>query len=52
VALSWRVLRDRQDAQGASLTGDRPARLNFRYSLAYLAAIFVAIAADRIVRGP
>ena len=51
VALSWLVLRDRQDSSGNSLTNDRPARLNFRYSLAYLAAIFVAIAADKIVRG-
>ena len=50
VALSWRVLRDRQDEAGTSLTGDAPARLNFRYSLAYLAAIFVAIAADHVVR--
>ncbi len=50
VALSWRVLRDAQDASGTSLTSDAPARLNFRYSLAYLAAIFVAIAADHVVR--
>ena len=48
---SWLVLRDQQDSAGVSLTGDRPARLTFRYSLAYLAAIFVAIAADHIVRG-
>jgi protoheme IX farnesyltransferase len=46
---SWAVLRDRQDASGISLTGDRPARLTFRYSLAYLAAIFVALAADRLI---
>jgi protoheme IX farnesyltransferase len=32
-----------------SLTGDRPARLTFRYSLAYLAAIFVALAADKML---
>ena len=51
IALSWLVLHDRQDGLGRSLTDDRPARLNFRYSLAYLAAIFVAIAADRIVLG-
>ncbi len=51
IALSWRVLHDCQDAAGNSLTDDRPARLNFRYSLAYLAAIFVAIAADKIARG-
>jgi protoheme IX farnesyltransferase len=46
---SWAVLRDRQDASGISLTGDRPARLTFRYSLAFLAAIFVALAADRLI---
>ena len=51
IALSWLVLHDRQDSDGRSLTNDRPARLNFRYSLAYLAAIFVAVAADKIVRG-
>ena len=50
VAFAWCVLRDRQDAAGVSLTGDKPARLAFRYSLAYLAAIFVAIAADKLVR--
>ena len=49
VVLSWRVLRDKQDASGTSLTGDAPARLNFRYSLAYLAAIFVAVAADHLL---
>lgn len=49
VVLSWRVLRDRQSADGTSLTGDAPARLNFRYSLAYLAAIFLALAADKAI---
>jgi protoheme IX farnesyltransferase len=43
------VLRDGQAEDGTSLTGDRPARLTFRYSLAYLAAIFLAIAADHLV---
>ena len=51
VAFAWTVLLDRQDASGASLTGDRPARRTFRYSLAYLAAIFLAVAADKLVRG-
>ncbi len=51
VAYTWRVLRDKQDAAGVSLTDDKPARLTFRYSLAYLALIFVAIAADKMVRG-
>jgi protoheme IX farnesyltransferase len=44
----WTLL-DRQDAAGNSMTGDRPAKLLFRYSLIYLAVIFVAIAADRMV---
>ncbi len=51
VAFSWTVLTDRQDEAGNSLTDDRPARLTFRYSLAYLAAIFVAVAADHLVAG-
>jgi len=45
IVCSWRVLRDRQDADGVSLTADRPAKLTFRYSLAYLAGIFIALAA-------
>ena len=48
VVCSWRILRDAQDASGVSLSGDRPARLAFRYSLIYLAAIFVALAAGKI----
>jgi len=43
------VWRDRQDATGVSLTGDRPARTCFRISLAYLALLFAAIAADRLI---
>jgi len=49
LVLSWMVLRDRQDQAGFSLTNDRPARLTFRYSLAYLAAIFLAVAADHLI---
>jgi protoheme IX farnesyltransferase len=44
------ILRDTQDETGVSLGGDRPARLTFRYSLIYLAAIFVALAADKMLR--
>lgn len=44
-----RVLRDPQDATGTSLTGDVPARQTFRFSLLYLAALFVAICADRLL---
>ena len=47
IVLAWRVLTDRQDADGVSLTGDRPARLTFRYSLFYLSAIFALVAIDR-----
>ena len=42
------ILFDRQDASGVSLSGDRPARLVFRYSLIYLAVLFLALAADRL----
>ncbi len=46
VICAVRVVRDRQDKTGRSLTGDRPARLAFRFSLAYLAALFAAVLAD------
>jgi heme o synthase len=49
VAMSWRVLRDRQDGEGRSLTRDAPARATFRYSLLYLAVLFLAVAVDRFV---
>ncbi len=49
VVCSWRVLRDQRDETGASLAGDGPARQAFRYSLLYLAGIFIALAADKIV---
>ncbi len=49
LAMAWRVLRDRQDAAGRSLTDDAPARSAFRYSLLYLAALFAAIAADHFI---
>lgn len=46
---AWRVLRDRQDENGVSLTRDAPARAAFRYSLAYLAVLFLAVAIDHAV---
>ncbi|WP_135465770.1 heme o synthase [Crenalkalicoccus roseus] len=46
---AWAVWRDRQDAAGRSLTGDRPARRAFRFSLLYLALLFAALAADRLL---
>jgi heme o synthase len=45
---AWRVLRDRQEPDGRSLTKDAPARATFRYSLAYLAVLFLAMAVDRL----
>jgi protoheme IX farnesyltransferase len=44
-----RVARDRQDADGVSLTKDAPARATFRYSILYLFALFGALAVDHFV---
>ena len=49
VAGAWRVLFDKQDEAGRSLTRDAPARTLFRYSLLYLAVLFAALAVDRLV---
>ena len=49
LACAWRVLRDRQDATGISLTRDKPARQTFRFSLLYLAVLFTAVIIDRLV---
>ena len=46
---SFRVLRDRQDETGQSLSGDKPARRAFRFSLVYLALLFAAVAVDHFV---
>jgi protoheme IX farnesyltransferase len=46
---AWRVLRDRQDGQGVSLTKDAPARSAFRYSIIYLFVLYGALAVDRFV---
>ena len=43
------VWRDKQDAGGVSLTRDAPARAAFRYSLAYLAILFAAVAVDHAI---
>lgn len=45
------VLRDRQDGAGVSLSGDRPAKAAFRFSITYLFALFGALAVDRLVTG-
>jgi heme o synthase len=44
-----RVLRDRQDPDGKSLTNDAPAKQLFRFSLLYLAVLFAALAVDHLV---
>jgi protoheme IX farnesyltransferase len=49
VVSAVRVWRDRQDARGVSLTKDAPARAAFRFSLAYLAILFLALAIDHFV---
>jgi protoheme IX farnesyltransferase len=46
---AWRVLRDKQDENGLSLTKDAPARAAFRFSLAYLAILFLAVAVDHYI---
>jgi heme o synthase len=43
-----RVVRDRQDAQGISLTRDVPAKAAFRFSILYLFLLFGALALDRL----
>ena len=48
---AWRVLFDRQDTAGTSLSDDKPARLAFRFSLIYLGVLFLALGADRVVLG-
>jgi protoheme IX farnesyltransferase len=46
----FRVITDRQDAQGNSLTGDAPARAAFKYSVLYLFVLFAALAIDHLAR--
>ena len=48
-AYAWRVLADRQDGRGVSLTGDKPARATFKFSLLYLFLLFGACAIDRLL---
>ena len=49
IVCAIRVVRDKQDATGVSLTNDAPARAAFRFSLAYLAILFLAVAVDHFV---
>jgi protoheme IX farnesyltransferase len=46
---AWRVLHDRQDPRGVSLSGDAPARAAFRFSISYLFALFGALALDHFL---
>ncbi len=48
IAAVWRVVSDRQDGAGVSLTNDAPARAAFKYSILYLFALFAALAVDRL----
>lgn len=43
-----RILYDRQDAQGTSLSGDAPAKAGFKFSILYLFLLFAALAIDRL----
>lgn len=45
----YRVITDRQDEQGNSLTGDAPAKAAFKYSVLYLFVLFGALAIDRLI---
>ena len=45
-----RTMFDAQDNEGRSLTKDAPARQTFKYSLAYLFVLFLALAIDYLVR--
>jgi len=47
--LVYRVITDRQDELGTSLTGDAPAKTAFKFSVVYLFALFGALALDRLV---
>ncbi len=46
---AYAVLADRQDAAGKSLTGDKPARAAFKFSIMYLFLLFGACAIDRLL---
>jgi heme o synthase len=45
----YRVLTDKQDTEGNSLTGDAPAKAAFKFSVLYLFALFGALAIDRLI---
>lgn len=45
----FRILTDRQDTRGNSLTNDAPAKAAFKYSVLYLFALFGALAIDHLI---
>ena len=45
----YRVLTDRQDTKGNSLSNDAPAKAAFKYSVLYLFALFGALAIDHLL---
>ncbi len=49
IAYAWRVLADKQDSRGLSLTQNAPARAAFKFSILYLFILFGACAVDRLV---
>ncbi len=49
VYFCWGVYADKQDAEGKSLTKDKPARAAFKFSILYLFVLFLACAIDRLV---
>ena len=49
IVASARLLLDKQDATGRSLTKDKPARQAFKYSLIYLFALFLMLAIDHLI---
>jgi protoheme IX farnesyltransferase len=46
-----RVMTDRQDENGVSLTNDAPARAAFKFSILYLFLLFAALPIDRLLFG-
>ncbi len=49
VYFCWGVYADQQDAEGNSLTKDKPARAAFKFSILYLFVLFLACAVDRLI---
>ena len=49
VYFCWGVYADKQDAEGVSLTKDKPAKAAFKFSILYLFVLFLACAVDRLV---